>query len=221
MGSTRALFATIGVSVSLIAAAALSLFAVSIVIAFGGWSAGIGESEPATTLIFGSTEPAPAKHGVAHRRAPAPVVLHAAAPARHRASAPLRAHAVARTGRGSDGRVISHAIITSTSPKPVVEAPPAPPPPAVVQAPPAAAGVGTNLSSTVQGAGQALGSTVQSTGEALSSTVQSTGEALAAVTAPLGAPVTAAVQKVIDLVATLLQRTTSGLAGTLDAAGKR
>jgi hypothetical protein len=210
MGSTRALFATIGVSVSLIAAAALSLFAVSIVIAFGGWSAGIGESKPATTLIFGSTEPAPAKHRVAHKHAVAPVVLHAAAPSRHRAPAPPRAHVVARTGSGSDGRVISHAIITSTSPKPVVEAPPPPPPPAVVQAPPAAADAGTTLSSTVQSAG-----------EALSSTVHSTGEALAAVTAPLGPPVTAAVQKVMDLVATLLQRTTSGLAGTLDATGKR
>ncbi|MEA2148196.1 MAG: hypothetical protein QOD69_26 [Solirubrobacteraceae bacterium] len=202
MGSTRALFASIGVSVSLIAAAALSLFAVSVVIAFGGWSAGIGESGPATTLVFAS-HPAPAKHGRAHKAAVAPVVLHAAAPSRPRTSPPPRAHAIARTGSDAHARVISHAMITSGPPKPVVQAPPAPAPAAVVQTKPA------------------TGDGVRRVGEGLSSTVEGTGKALAAVTAPLGPPVTAAVQKVIDLVATLLQRTTSSLAGTLDAVGKR
>ena len=55
MGSTRALFASIGVSVSLVAAAAMSLFTVSVVIAFGGWSAGMGESTmPSALIIDGS-----------------------------------------------------------------------------------------------------------------------------------------------------------------------
>ena len=38
MSGTRALFTSIGVSFSLVAAAALSLLAVSAVFAFGGWS---------------------------------------------------------------------------------------------------------------------------------------------------------------------------------------
>jgi hypothetical protein len=202
MGSTRALFASIGVSVSLIAAAALSLFAVSVVIAFGGWSAGMGESEPATTLIVGSTQPAPAKHSGAHKAALAPVVLHAAARPRPRPSAPPRAHAVARTGSDAHGRVVSHAMVTSTVPKPVIEAPAAQPPAAVVQAP-------------------TTGDGVRRVGDDLSSTVQKTGEAVAAVIAPLSPPITSAVQKVIDLVATVLQRTTNGLGGTLDALTKK
>src|SRR5258708_39408637 len=98
MGSTRAVFASIGVSVSLVAAAALSLFAVSVVIAFGGWSAGMGESEPATTLVFGASDPMPAKTVHSRKAELAPVVLRAARPASRPAPAPELAHAVAQSG---------------------------------------------------------------------------------------------------------------------------
>ncbi|HEV2057874.1 MAG TPA: hypothetical protein VGR11_00870, partial [Solirubrobacteraceae bacterium] len=57
MSGTRALFASIGASVSLVAAAALSLLAVSAVFAFGGWSDPNAHSGAQTPLILaGATE---------------------------------------------------------------------------------------------------------------------------------------------------------------------
>jgi hypothetical protein len=201
MGSSRAVFASIGVSVSLVAAAALSLFAVSLVIAFGGWSAGMGESGPATALVFGASDAMPAKTVHSGKSAAAPVVLRAARPAPPRAAAPERAHAVAQTGSDAHARIISHAVISNVPPKPVVQQPAAPAAPA------------SHITATGDG--------VRRVGEDLSSTAHSTGKALADVTAPLGPPVSAAVQKVLDLVATLLRRTTNSLGGTLDAVGQR
>jgi len=67
----------------------------------------------------------------------------------------------------------------------------------------------------------ATGDGVRRVGDDLSSTAHSTGQALADVTAPLSPPVSAAVQKVLDLVAALLRRTTNGLGGTLDKLGAR
>ena len=201
MGSTRAVFASIGVSVSLVAAAALSLFAVSVVIAFGGWSAGMGDSGPATTLVFGASDPMPAKAVRNAKTELAPVVLRAARPApRPAAAASQRAHAVAQSGSDAHARVISHAVISNVPPKPLVQQPAAP-----VAA--------SHMPATGDG--------VRRVGEDLSSTAHSTGEALADVTAPLGPPVSAAVQKVLDLVAALLRRTTNGLGGTLDAVGSK
>jgi hypothetical protein len=200
MGSTRAVFASIGVSVSLVAAAALSLFAVSVVIAFGGWSAGMGESGPATTLVFGAGDVMPAK-AVHSRKVIAPVVLPSARRAPQPAAAREPARAVAQTGADAHARVISHSVISNIPPKPVLEQPPA------ATAPPA------HMTATGDG--------VRRVGDGLSSTAHSTGQALADVTAPLGPPVSAAVQKVLDLVAALLRRTTNGLGGTLDAVGQR
>ena len=201
MDSTRALFASIGVSVSLVAAAALSLFAVSVVIAFGGWSAGLGEAQPATTLVFGSAEP---PHAVAARAAARadrePVVLRAPAPPRpHRAAS--RPTADVAASAGTDARVVSQPS-SATVQHPSVG------PPATV-APPAPAPK------------PATGDGVRKAGEDLSSAAHSTGQALSQVTAPLAPPVSAAVQKVLDLVAVLLQRTTNSLGGTLDKLGGR
>jgi len=181
MGSTRAVFASIGVSVSLVAAAALSLFAVSLVIAFGGWSAGMGESGPATTLVFGASDAVPAK--TVHSRKGEFVP------------------AVAQSGSAAQARVISHAVFSNPPPKPVL-------PQATAPAAPT-----SHITATGDG--------VRRIGEDLSSTAHSTGKALADVTAPLGPPVSAAVQKVLDLVAALLRRTTNGLGGTLDAVGSK
>ena len=52
MSGTRALFASIGASVSLVAAAALSLLAVSAVFAFGGWSTPVAESARQSALVL-------------------------------------------------------------------------------------------------------------------------------------------------------------------------
>ncbi len=200
MGTTRALFASIGVSVSLVAAAALSLFAVSVVIAFGGWSAGLGEVEPPTTLVFAAGTPRADAARSAARVDREPVVLRAPAvqrPGRKAAAPP--AHATASTGE--DARIISH--------------PSAPPAQHAVADPPVATAAPAPAPKAATGDG------VRKAGQDLSSAAHSTGKALSAVTAPLGPPVSAAVQKVLDLVAALLQRTTNSLGGTLDKLGQR
>ncbi len=198
MDGTRALFASIGVSVSLVTAAALSLFVVSVVIAFGGWSAGMGESEPAATLVFG--ESAPPMASSAHSAQTAPVVLRAQAASPPRQPRPGRARAVATGGGDARARVISHSVAVSHPPQAqIVKPPPAAHTPPALHLP-------------------AAGDGVRRVGDGLSSTAQNSGKALADVTAPLGPPVSAAVQKVLDLVAALLRRTTNSLGGTLDAA---
>jgi hypothetical protein len=199
MGSTRALFASISVSVSLVAAAALSLFAVSVVIAFGGWSAGLGESAPATTLVFGPTGPPQMQATVAAAAADrVPVVLKAPAPPRPRHAAQPPARVVVNS---ADAHAISN--------------------PAVVSAVPHATQQPVTTTPSAPAHKTATGDGVRQAGEDLSSAAHSTGKALSDVTAPLGPPVSAAVQKVLDLVAVLLQRTTNSLGGTLDKLGQR
>jgi hypothetical protein len=206
MGSTRALFASIGVSVSLVAAAALSLFTVSVVIAFGGFSAGMGGSEPIETLVIAQTTTTPAKAGSAHHSA-APVVLRAPA-ARPRRHAPAaRPPAVRKIARDAGaGRVVRRSVAHAPSLQPPsVQEPPAATPPAPApkhDAPP-------------------TGDAVRRLGDDLSSAAQNTGKALGEVTAPLAPPVSSAVQKVLDVVAETLQRTTNGLGGALDKLNKR
>lgn len=197
MDSTRALFASIGVSAALVAAAALSLFTVSIVIAFGGWSAGLGESAPATTLVFGPTHTRTAD-AMASTVKRAPVVLRPAAESRPR---PAPARVAASAGSGAHPLAVSRPAATSYHPPAAAVAPPVATPAAAAHQPP-------------------TGDGVRRVGEDLSSTVHGTGKALADVTAPLAPPISAAVQKVVDLVAILLQRTTSSLGGSLDKLGK-
>lgn len=202
MDSTRALFASIGASAALVAAAALSLFAVSVVIAFGGWSAGLGESEPVTTLVFSGSAAGQGTAAEAGRAQGAPVVLRAPAAAeRSRHANPV--HAVAQRGTDARARVISHSVAVSDPPQgQIVQPPPMAHPQPALRIP-------------------AAGDGVRRVGEDLSSTAQHTGQALADLTAPLGPPVSAAVQTVLDLVAALLRRTTNGLGGTLDTATGR
>jgi hypothetical protein len=200
MDSTRALFASIGVSVSLVAAATLSLFAVSVVIAFGGWSAGLGGSDATTTLVFGPTAPLHAKQMRALQADREPVVLKAPAPSRPRNPVAPAGRVVAKP---SDARAISNAAVSTavpmaqSSPQPIVTSP----------TPPA------HKTPTGDGVRQA--------GKDLSSVAHNTGKALSDVTAPLAPPVSAAVQKVLDLVAALLQRTTNTLGGTVDQLGQK
>ena len=200
MGSTRALFASIGVSVSLVAAAALSLFTVSVVIAFGGWSAGLGESKPPAALVIAGTTTTASKSESKRRRA-APVVLPARArrPEHHAPAAPRRA--ASKPAAVAKARVVHRPAVTSA---PVAA-------PAPVQAPPAAT---TPAPAPKQTAPTA--DAVRRLGDDLSSTAQNTGKALNDATAPLSPPVGAAVEKVLDAVAEVLQRTTNGLGGTLD-----
>lgn len=195
MDGTRALFASIGVSVSLVAAAALSLLAVSVVIAFGGWSAGIGESTVPPALIVGEGSAAPTADGAA-QMASRPVVLHA--PARPRPIAAAARRAVPGPAAGGGPRPDAEGKHVGTNPPP--------------RSP------GTTLPTAAPK--PATGDGVRRLGDELSSTVQSTGDALSTATAPLGPPVSEAVPKVLDLVDAALQRTTNGLGGTLDRVGR-
>jgi hypothetical protein len=204
MGSTRALFASIGVSVSLVAAAALSLFTVSVVIAFGGWSAGIGESAPPSALVIAGTTTTESKSHASPGSAD-PVVLRAPAHRRERhvavAPAPV---APARAPRLAAARV-RHPVVTRVPDRPQpVQSPlgETPTPAAAKHVPPA-------------------GDAVRRLGDGLSSGVENTGKALGDATAPLVPPVSSAVEKVLDAVAEVLQRTTNGLGGALDKLGKR
>jgi hypothetical protein len=203
MGSTRALFASIGVSVSLVAAAALSLFAVSVVIAFGGWSAGMGESEAPSTVVFATTT---AQSEASSPRRAAPVVLRAPAQRPERRAPLARPRAVSKPAGDAAVRVVRHPVVThgpTLRPQTVRPEPAATPPAAAPKrAPPS-------------------GDAVRRLGDDLSSVAQNTGKALGEVTAPLAPPVSSAVQKVLDVVAEALQRTTNGLGGTLDKLGQR
>jgi hypothetical protein len=205
MGSTRALFASIGVSVSLVAAAALSLFAVSVVIAFGGWSAGMGESAPPATLTFAGPATTPSKSS-SSRHSAAPVVLRAPAQRPRQRTVGAPPHVASRPVRTpAAGHVVRSRVVTHPAP---VRPQPVHQPPAAAPAPP---------STHAAPAGDA----VRRLGDDLSSVAQNTGKALSDVTAPLAPPVSSALQKVLDAVGEVLQRTTNGLGGTLDKLNKR
>ena len=202
MSGTRALFASIGASVSLVAAAALSLLAVSAVFAFGGWSDPVAQSARQTTLILDDGRTGPArtpsdKPIVLPARAPAPA-SRPVARASARTSAAARATERAGITQSAQSRPskASYAVPQASEPPPQQDVTPAAP-----TAPKKSAADG-----------------VRTAGEDLSGKVQGTADALAQITDPLLPPVASATQKVLNVVAELLRRTTDGLAGTLDGA---
>jgi len=202
MGSTRALFASIGVSVSLVAAAALSLFTVSVVIAFGGWSAGMGSATTPTALVFDGFSAMPSSREPTRLASTDPVVMRAPAQQHARRTETAPARAASAPAGPTAATVVSRRSVVSRAP---TFTPPADAP--VVQNP---APAPTNHA----------GDAVRRVGDGLSSTAQKTGTALSDVTSPLGPPVSEAVQQVLDLVALVLQRTTDSLGGTLDKVGR-
>lgn len=143
MSGTRALFASIGASLSLVAAAALSLLAVSAVFAFGGWSDPVAEPGRQQTLILADASPSSGQKPLvlAARERPRPT------PTAARPSAPPQPTPQA-------------GVTQSASPprEPVL-----PPPPPVIPEPQPPA-VTDPISPS---AGQGLGGAVQSTGDAL------------------------------------------------------
>lgn len=195
MSGTRALFASIGASVLLVAAAALSLLAVSAVFAFGGWSDPVAESGRQAALVLAADD------GGRPNAKQKPLVLPPRPTARDSRAAVRATPTVQGRARAADQAAITPA--TNRRPKAsFTPPPPVDPPGTVTQKDPPAP--------------KAAGDGVRSAGEGLSGTVQSTGDALAQLTDPLLPPVTAATQKVLNLVAELLRRTTAGLGGTVD-----
>jgi hypothetical protein len=195
MSGTRALITSIGASVLLVAAAALSLLAVSAVFAFGGWSDPIAASGDQQALQLAVDT------GAGDRAARTAYVL----PARPRARS-ARAASTAGVAPHTGARAAAQAGITpQTNRRPKASITP----PSVSQSETPAA--------TPQTAPKkSAGDSVRTAGEGLSGKVQSTADALAQITDPLLPPVTAAAQKVLNVVAELLRRTTNGLGSTLD-----
>lgn len=201
MRTARALVASIGTSVLLIAAATLSLLSASFVFAIGGFE-GAGDTNPRQALVL---DVVPHARAGSHARqagrvvSPPPAVLDSPTPAQSRATRPPRVHsrAPATTARPSSGSTQVAALGTGTAspPQPVADTPP----PAHAPAP------------------KNLGDGVRELGDNVSTTLKKTGDDLAAVTAPLGQPVSTAVQQVINLLSALLQGATNGLGGALGA----
>src|SRR5918998_4331980 len=57
MGDTKALFASLGAGITLVAAAALALLTISAVFAFGGWSNPVSEAVTKPALVFDQVDP--------------------------------------------------------------------------------------------------------------------------------------------------------------------
>ena len=195
MSGTRALFASIGASVLLVAAAALCLLVVSAVFAFGGRSDPVAESARQTALVLAVDE---AGDGGDKKRA---FVL----PPRERTQ-PSRPPARTTTPEQGSARSTDQAVITpATSIRPKASFTPTANPPRA-----------QDLAPQAPAPKKSAGDGVRTAGEGLSGTVQSTGDALAQIIDPLLPPVTAAAQKVLNVVAELLRRTTRGLGSTVD-----
>ncbi len=200
MAGTRALFTSVGAGVTLVAAAALSLLTISAVFAFGGWSDAMSQSVTKPALVFaGANSSDPDAAGMvaaantAQLVAPAPPSRpepRRARPAADRNTA--SATAPATTSVSAPGSATAPELDLPVGRRPVN--------------PPAAAAPTTQKS----------GDRVRKAGDSLSATVQNAGTALSEATAPLGPPVSVAVQQVLNLVAEIVRRTTDGLGGTLD-----
>lgn len=210
MRSTRALFASIGASVSLVAAAALALLTVSAVVALEGWP-GLGASKANPALVVdGVTLP---RAGATASATPAsrPVVLPTTPRPRPRpARAEARRPAAAPVVRTSD-RPAARPPAAKRSPAPEIAAPVVP---ASTPEPPRRKAPATPKAPDVAD----LGDGVRKAGEGLSATVQGVGKTLDAVAAPLAPPVGKALEDLTKLVAALLQRSTGLVGGALDNA---
>jgi hypothetical protein len=198
MAGTRALLASIGVSVALVAAAALSLLAASFLFAFGWTSAAVPESVRTQPLVLADTTAAPpSSAGTRARSSGRPIV--AAAPAR-RSNRSRAAHA--STFRAPERPVTSRAKGAPRS--------------TPLLSPPVTHSIGASKSPPPVAKPNATGGGVRKVGDDLSAKVKDTGTAVAEVTQPLAPPVSAVVQKVFNVVADVLHSTTSGIAGVVD-----
>ena len=195
MAGTRALFASIGASVALVAAAALTLLAVSAMFTFGGWGDFASPTAERSALVVASSTAADTRGADARAgaRIVAPAPLRTASAERPGTESPRRDAGPRATAPSVDASLPSEPRVNPPPPLPTT--PPAPPPPA---------------------SRPTTGDRVAKVGETLSATVQSTGTALAKVTEPLAPPVSAAVQQVLNLVAEAVRRTAEGLGGAVD-----
>jgi hypothetical protein len=199
MGGARALIASLGASISLVAGAALSLLVVSFLFAYDGLSGGTDQPVSHAALLVEAHTPVTPTDRVPGSSRVKPLVLRTPA-ARERGPQDVVAGAAAPTRlRAGNGGVQTR------------------------QPAPAAGGVSdlgaaAPPTSNSGGSKPSAGDGVRDLGDGVSATVGETGEVAGGAAAPLGPPVSQAVQDVLNVVESLLKGATDGLAGTLDRA---
>jgi hypothetical protein len=197
MGGTRALLASLGASISLVAGAALSLLVVSFVFAYDGLTGAADEPTASAAVLVQDTSAADAANVRAAAGRRGAVVITTP-----RRSAPLQSAGTKRPGPRDTTRSEASQSRSSTAPNAA-----------------AAPQLGDSSTSQPSGRSPSAGDGVRDLGDAVSSTVDTTGAAAGAATTPLlGPPVSQAVQKVLDAIEDLLKGTTGSLAGALDQA---
>ncbi|MEY2516949.1 MAG: hypothetical protein QOJ89_4307 [bacterium] len=196
MGGARALIASLGASISLVAGAALALLFVSFLFAYDGLGGSIDEPATHAALLVNGGSPVTPRPAGGDSRNVAAVVIRtpAAAPARDVVRRPQRPDSVRESSAGVETR----------------------PAPATSSVPDLGAVSNSTATSAPSGSRPAVGDGVRDLGDSVSATVGETGEAAGDATAPLGPPVSQAVQDVLNIVQSLLKGATDGLSGTLD-----
>lgn len=200
MGGMRAVLASLGASVSLVAGAALALLAASFIFAYDGIVGSVDASPGQTSLQV--TPPASQERGggaSASSDTTPTLVVEPRKPAAAKRSTP-KSQARAATGV-SENRAPSSGV--KTPPPPAAAPAPAPTP-----APQHASPAKPQTSKTGDG--------VRKFGDGVADAVQDTGKALGGAVQPLSPPVSQAVEKVLDVIATVVQNAVNGLAGALD-----
>jgi hypothetical protein len=199
MGGARALIASLGASISLVSGAALSLLVVSFLFAYDGLSGGADDWVPRSALFVDGVD-GHSPIGSPGRDGGSPggqaVVLRTAASSRPVHDVVRR---VSTSALGSETAGVRTRRPTPSATN-VTDLGPATAPPAadpVVSRP-------------------ATGDGVRDLGDDVTTTVGNTGDAAGNATAPLGPPVSQALQDALDVVQGLLKGATDKLAGTLD-----
>jgi len=198
MGGTRALLASLGASISLVAGAALSLLVVSFVFAYDGLTGSADEPTASAAVLVQDTSGAdPTNVRAAGAGRSGAVVITT-----ERRSAPQQSASTKRSGPRETTRSEASQSRSNTAPNANT----------LPQ-------LGDPATSQPSGRAPSAGDGVRDLGDAVSSTVDTTGAAAGAATAPLlGPPVSQAVQKVLNAIEDLLNGTTGSLAGVLDQA---
>jgi hypothetical protein len=196
MGGARALIASVGASVSLVASAALSLLVFSLVVAYDGFTGAV-DSPVASTALLRESQPATGAPGrrTKAREAATQVLVRPTPRGRTVARAASRPAAAGRHGTVAAPPSFNPSIrdLSPAEPAPAQAAPapaPAPEP--------------------------ATGDAIRDVGDVVTATVKGTGQAAGAAAPLLGPPVSQAVQDVLDLLTSVLQGATGALGSVLD-----